>query len=372
MAVISAAQIPVPAAAKYAQASFEGRYEFDVMTRRLERSVHLVEKPLAYARVLQRLRQPTWYIEYRDRPITQAFRHGFADAIMRLGATLVLHANMRRHQPDAQSIALRWHTQGRRERVMHYKEAYLPHMTHFDRDGYSGWSEIVAEKKSLRAEYPEPAAADAFFAEDIRPFLAERRSKFAQSDAPFAEEPGFVFVPLQVINDAVIALKHEEDYLPSLGNILRFLHAQGLRLVLKRHPQCRAPEVAAFLRQCEDAGLAVITTASIHDIIPRAQGVVTMNSGVGFEALLYEKPVVCLGRADYGEMGFALTDTRSGEAEMRKALDFLQRGEAPAGLRQHLFVMLKKYQVDSRSAEAFDRALLRALCIHHLETPMVV
>lgn len=372
MAVINAAQLPIPTAAKYAQASFEGRYEFDAMTRRLERSVHVVEKPLAYARVLHRLRQPTWYMEYRDRPITQAFRHGLSDAIMRLGATLVQHSNMRRHHPDAQSIALRWHSQGRKERVFHYKEAYLPHMTHFDRDGYSGWSEIVAEKKSLRSEYPEPAVADTFFAEDIRPFLAERRSKFAQPDEPFALEPGFIFVPLQVINDAVIGLKHEEDYLQSLGNILRFLHAQGMRLVLKRHPQCRAPEVASFLRRFEEARLAVTTTASIHDIIPRAQGVVTMNSGVGFEALLYEKPVVCLGRADYGDMGFALTDTRSGETEMRKALDFLQAGQAPAGLRQHLFVMLRKYQVDSRSPEAFDRALLRALCIHHLETPMVV
>ncbi len=372
MAVINAAQIPVPSAAKYAQASFEGRYEFDVMTRRLERSVHLVEKPLAYARTLHRLRQPTWYMEYRDRPITQGFRHAFSDAIMRLGATLVLHSNMRRHQPDAQSIALRWHSQGRKERIFHYKEAYLPHMTHFDRDGYSGWSEIATARKSLRAEYPDPAVADAFFASDIRPFLAERRSKFAQPEEPFDAEPGFVFVPLQVLNDAVIALKHEEDYLQSLGNILRFLHAQGLRLVLKRHPQCRAPEVAEFLRQMVESRLAIATTASIHDILPRAQGVVTMNSGVGFEALLYEKPVVCLGRADYADMAFALTDTRSGEAEMRKALDFLRGGQAPAGLRQHLFVMLRKYQVDSRSEEALDRALLRALCLYHLETPMAV
>ncbi|MBX9750139.1 MAG: hypothetical protein K5Q68_11035 [Roseococcus sp.] len=370
MAVINAAQISVPTAAKYAQASFEGRYEFDVMTRRLERSVHLVEKPLAFARVLQRLRQPTWYMEYRDRPITQAFRHGLSDAIMRLGATLVQHSNMRRHNPDAQSIALRWHSQGRKERIFHYKEAYLPHMTHFDRDGYSGWSEIAAAKKSLRAEYPEPAVADAFFAEDVRPFLAQRRSKFAQSEEAFDVEPGFVFVPLQVLNDAVIALKHEEDYLTSLGHVLGFLHARGMRLVLKRHPQCRAPEMAAFLRQMVDSQMAVSTTASIHDIIPRAQGVVTMNSGVGFEALLYEKPVVLLGRADYAEMAFALTDTRSGEAAMQKALDFLRAGEAPAGLRQHLFVMLRKYQVDSRSEDAFDRALLRALCVYHLETPM--
>ena len=143
-------------------------------------------------------------------------------------------------------------------------------------------------------------------------------------------------------------------------------------MVIKRHPNCKAGEMAAFIRNLVDGNIATETTSSIHDIIPGAQAVVTLNSGVGFESLLYEKPVVCLGRADYGGVAFPLRDTRTSATEMEEAFGFIMDGRPPKGHRQHLHVMLKKYQVDSRDETAFDRALLRALCIYHSENQMVL
>lgn len=42
-----------------------------------------------------------------------------------------------------------------------------------------------------------------------------------------------------------------------------------------------------------------IVEGSIHDLIENAAGVVTVNSGVGFESLLHEKPVITFGKTDY-------------------------------------------------------------------------
>ena len=43
---------------------------------------------------------------------------------------------------------------------------------------------------------------------------------------------------------------------------------------------------------------------SIHELFPKCQAVVTINSGAGFEALLHLKPVVTLGRVDYSPATF--------------------------------------------------------------------
>lgn len=372
MGIIDQSQVKLPSPGRFADASFGGRYNFLTLARRVEQSVHLVEKPLAYARTLQRLRQPTWYLEYFDHPGCRAFRQGMCEAIARLGGKLVYHSHFQRYEPDPASMALRWHTHGRKSRVFHYKEAYLPHMTQLDCDGYSGWSEIGTDKKSIKQEYPEPSIANDFFVSRIVPFLKERVTKYTQSKEPFDHEPGYVFVAMQMINDAVIEHKFEKNYISSMHNIIKYLSEKNLRIIIKRHPNCRAEEMANSLRSLVDAGMAIETTSSIHDIIPGARAVVTLNSGVGFESLLYEKPVVCLGRSDYGDATFTLRDTRSSEVEMGKAHEFIMRGQAPEGLRQHLFVMLTKYQVDCREDSAFDRAALRMLCLYHLDNPMTL
>ena len=41
---------------------------------------------------------------------------------------------------------------------------------------------------------------------------------------------------------------------------------------------------------------------SIHDLIAAAEIVVTVNSGVGMETVLHQKPVYAFGRANYSEI----------------------------------------------------------------------
>src|SRR5690606_11694616 len=43
----------------------------------------------------------------------------------------------------------------------------------------------------------------------------------------------------------------------------------------------------------------LLSNASIHSLIERAEAVYKVNSGVGLEALLHEKPVVVTGKCDY-------------------------------------------------------------------------
>jgi capsule polysaccharide modification protein KpsS len=42
-----------------------------------------------------------------------------------------------------------------------------------------------------------------------------------------------------------------------------------------------------------------VTDHSINDLIPKASAVYVINSGVGQEAMLHDKPVVSFGRSEY-------------------------------------------------------------------------
>ena len=54
--------------------------------------------------------------------------------------------------------------------------------------------------------------------------------------------------------------------------------------------------------------------ANVHDLISRARGVFTINSGVGFESLIHGKPVVTFGNCDYRWATFAADQESMDEA----------------------------------------------------------
>ena len=47
-----------------------------------------------------------------------------------------------------------------------------------------------------------------------------------------------------------------------------------------------------------------VDNCSIHDLMERCVSLYTINSGVGFEALLHEKPVVRFGQSEYDSVTY--------------------------------------------------------------------
>jgi hypothetical protein len=107
-----------------------------------------------------------------------------------------------------------------------------------------------------------------------------------------------IFVPMQIPHDQ--SIRYFSDF--ALDEVLEALIAWGERagvaVVLKPHPANPGVMKQYMARHPESTWLRW-RDENIHDLIDQCSAVFTVNSGVGFEALLHGKPVVTFGRAEY-------------------------------------------------------------------------
>jgi len=183
-----------------------------------------------------------------------------------------------------------------------YMQEYFRHVFVLDRNGWSAASSVYP----VDANALSPAVLGAWdhYCEAFR--NGTLRSKFAQEKPSSrldlrarGEIPSspFIFYPLQVPHDQSIRYFSDVDQNRALELVHDLAVRTGLSLVLKEHPANRAS--MKTYRERYRAPFITWSEAHIHDLLRHASGVVTINSGVGFEALLAGKPIVCLGRAEY-------------------------------------------------------------------------
>jgi len=75
-------------------------------------------------------------------------------------------------------------------------------------------------------------------------------------------------------------------------------------MVVKPHPFDYLFGAAAARRFAPDPRCIWAADGDIHDLIDLADAVLTINSNVGLEASVYDRPVLLAGRAVYGDRGF--------------------------------------------------------------------
>lgn len=193
-----------------------------------------------------------------------------------------------------------WHTVdvGVRGQI-HAKIGSLPGHVAIDTAGYAGWATLASRSLDSLTRGVRAQDAERQFEHLTKTVVAQGASKFVQSSAPIPDVAPYVFLPMQILNDTVARHAHI-DTLRLLRLMAEWIQESELALVVKRHPKCKFPEVAHALAELEAAGRIIISDAGVHDLIAGADLVVTVNSGVGAEALLQLKPVITTGRADYG------------------------------------------------------------------------
>lgn len=133
------------------------------------------------------------------------------------------------------------------------------------------------------------------------------------------------FYVAQVEDDANMLL-HSPYFLTNIDFLKHVASSiQGLRnvvLVVKPHP--KEPKEIPDLSAEYGIHMIIRRDINIKDILPLASVVVTINSTVGFEALLYNKPVVVGGKAHYSHRGFTFDVTQSdGMTSSQKLREFL-------------------------------------------------
>lgn len=183
-----------------------------------------------------------------------------------------------------------------------YMQEYFRPVFVVDRKGWSAGSSVYP----IDADTLPPAVLGAW--DDYQASFAEGRlaSKFGQVESVTRAaliagrgipEGPYVFYPLQIPHDQSIRFFSDVNQERALKSVLDLAQSIGSTLVLKEHPANRGSmrPYREWLR-----GPAVHwSEAHLHDLIRHAEGIVTINSGAGFESLLAGKPVVCLGRAEY-------------------------------------------------------------------------
>lgn len=109
----------------------------------------------------------------------------------------------------------------------------------------------------------------------------------------------YMFLPLQVSSDTQIKLHSDVDNIDAIRIAAAKAKEMALKLVVKIHPaetDVLAINEIVSMRENFDFEIATIST---NDLIRYADEVITINSTVGLEALLYGKRVTCLGRCFY-------------------------------------------------------------------------
>ncbi|ACC72428.1 capsular biosynthesis protein [Paraburkholderia phymatum] len=111
----------------------------------------------------------------------------------------------------------------------------------------------------------------------------------------------YVFLPLQVSGDTQIKLHSDVDNLEAIRIALELAESEGMDLIVKLHPAENDRAVIDEIARLQTIHQFQIVTTAAVDLIKHAAMVVTINSTVGLEAMLYGKKVVALGRCLYRE-----------------------------------------------------------------------
>lgn len=264
--------------------------------------------------------------------------------------------------PDG-GFRIAYHSCGDARHVWRLKETPVPYFYSFDRLGFAAWSEAAVCRERLRDVLERVASEEARAGcRGIVQWLdGEGLSKYRQDGKGSIPSEPFVFFPLQVRRD-VVARFARIDPLVALREAARAARRQRVPLVVKRHPYCASPIVAAALRAaCFANPWVILTDAPVNRLLAGCGSVLLSNSGVGIEALLRGKPVHAFGRSEY-EVAVAPVDR---PADVQGAFRFGEDERVDTGFR-FAWYYLRRMCFDCRDAESVARQIdFAEYCARH-------
>jgi len=152
---------------------------------------------------------------------------------------------------------------------------------------------------------------------------AERLYLDEAQSREFIESNKYVFYPLQYFRESRVTMRAPEFYnqLWVIEYLSRSL-PPGYELVVKDHPQQLGALPLSQVYKLRRYATAVAPALSAREVLTGADAVVTLNNTVGYEALMYGKPVITLGDAFYSGAGYTrdVTNLGSLSAELNETV----------------------------------------------------
>lgn len=249
---------------------------------------------------------------------------------------------------------LAFHTTGRFRGFTHFKRADLPDYLVIDSGGYSGWSSLSGCHLS-DLDLPEVPEAAEFVTQHVQEIQSRNLSKYTQppmGDGGDLLPQSYVFVALQVPNDRTQSMARFSTQ-QMLTIVVDRFKGSGIAVVVKPHPRAKSAILTALLSDLSARGLIILRHDSIHDLVRQAMAVITINSGVGSESMIYKKPIYTFGASDYD----AVTHRISSAAQFNDLTTPIRPAVSEDHLVRFIAYYRQTYLVDRRKAGQLERAL---------------
>lgn len=182
-------------------------------------------------------------------------------------------------------------------RCLFYMQELYPFYFSVDTEG---WAASASNYGSLawRQESGNDAQTISFI-EDIK---AKRITKYKQDVTPVDNEYD-VFFPLQIPQDETLLFHSPHTLQEIVQAVIAWANTSRVRVLFKKHPY--DPDAAYLTPELLDSEyVMLVASGDIHDYIEKAKCVFTANSGVGFETLIYGKPLVTFAHAVYDGVAY--------------------------------------------------------------------
>jgi len=212
--------------------------------------------------------------------------------------------HLKKRKVKKNTLLISYHSIGDKNiNILRWKEGYLENMITFDKKGYSGWSSLCDKNIKQLLKSISHKKAKKHFKKISVEYIKNNKSKYIQPKINnfIFPKKDFIFFPLQTINDSVMIHSYYKP-IELIKKIVKILNKHNIPLVIKQHPRCQSEKLKKLLLKYSKQEKIILYNGSIHEAIAKAKTIYTINSGVGFEALLHLKPVITFGKSDYMSM----------------------------------------------------------------------
>lgn len=224
--------------------------------------------------------------------------------------------------------------------VIYMENGPLPQTTMVDPAGIN-FENVMPRTADFYTKIPiEQAALDRLLQTPLVPRTPKRK------DAPTLQTSlpaKYYFLPFQTYSDTQILLF--SPWIPDMDALVRTVHRvlkdstiEPVVLVAKAHPSCRK-NYDGLREEMALQGVVFAEGVSTAELIQRSCGVITINSSVGIEAMLMDRPVLTLGQAFYNIPGLVLHADNSDE--LKKGLEQLHIYRPESGVREGFLYYLR-------------------------------
>jgi capsular polysaccharide export protein len=244
--------------------------------------------------------------------------------------------------------------------VVYLEHGVLPFTTAVDLQGINADNSLSRDPDFYRALPAAPAR-------DNRATLEVRKTTPGKpgEDAGLRALPErYIFVPFQVDSDTQILLqspwiKDMRGFFRLLLRVFRQLDDPQLHLIFKEHPSSESVYPDLHRDAGREARIHIVNNYLTQQLIEQAEGIVTINSSVGIESLLFDRPVIVTGRAFYNIPGLVMK--ADSETELLDALRHVKTFRSDQLLRRNFLHYLETDYLVPGKKFSRDEVHLRAM-----------